>query len=233
MAHRRACKWMAWLMEMSMPKAKKKSTTALPLVLHIYCEGEKTEPGYLREYLEMNYFGEHRYHVVKIESTKKNTPIQLVDVAVAAKKSAKCPSGDEFWVVYDRESTAKYSDELHANASAKARANGVHIALSNVCFELWILLHFKSNTAAFGSFDDLMANSGLKKELRKIGVNDYDKGNAAIFEKIRAFIGDARARAEAMNQNTLGSAPPRKNQPYQLNPFTAMHELLDAIDAFK
>jgi hypothetical protein len=115
-----------------MPKRKPALTLQPKQLLHIYCEGEKTEPNYLSAYIQANFPGNNGRKVVVIEKTKKNTPIQLGDVAVAAKRSNKNLDNDEYWVVYDREAIAKYTDELHANASKKARDNGVHIALSNV-----------------------------------------------------------------------------------------------------
>ena len=46
-----------------------------------------------------------------MEDTNKNTPVQLIDVAIDAKKQG---SPDEVvWVVFDRESESKYSHELH------------------------------------------------------------------------------------------------------------------------
>jgi hypothetical protein len=216
-----------------MPKKKPTITLNPRKLLHIYCEGEKTEPNYLNSYIQANFPGNSGRKVIVVEETKKNTPRQLVDVATAAKKSDRNIDDDEYWVVYDRESTSKYSDELHAKASKKALDNGVHIALSNVCFELWVLLHFKANTASFDCCVDLMENSSLMGEFKKIGIK-YEKSGTLIFDKLtKEMIVDARVRAKKMNQTTLNSAPKNVIQPHKLNPYTDVHLLLDAIDKFK
>lgn len=215
-----------------MPKKKSSAIRALPAVMHIYCEGEKTEPNYINKYIA-GKFTDRRRKVVQVEATKKNTPIQLVEVALQHKNSHDCPNHDEFWVVYDREAPAKYLDELHKKALDLAVKNNINVALSNVCFELWLLLHFKGNTAPYASYNDLMASSDFRSELLKAGISDYEKGNTAIFDVVLSRLNTAKTRAIAMNQHTLSSAANGKNKPYQLNPYTDVYLLFDAIDGFK
>ena len=165
-----------------MPKPNKRPKQELKPVLHIFCEGAKTEPNYLNGYLERFFSANRRLKVVAIENTKKNTPKQLVEVAIEKKKT--CPEGDFFWTVFDRESEQKYPDKLHAEAYNNAKGNNISIALSNVCFEAWLLLHFINSSAAYNSFDDLRTNSPLRAKCRDRGIKDYDKGDKAIFNKL-------------------------------------------------
>ena len=211
-----------------LPKKKSHKKRPLPPVLHIYCEGEKTEPNYIEKYLK----SKSRRKVIRVEPTKKNTPVQIVEEAIKHKKNSNCPDDDVFWIVYDKEATSRYSDQLHKEAFDKAKANNINVALSNVCFELWILLHFKQSTAPYANYDDLMATSDIKRELSKVGVDNYEKGNADIFRVISAEMGNARNRAKEMNELTIASAARHIKQPYQLNPYTDVHLLLDAIDDF-
>ena len=214
-----------------MPKNRARIEKELLPKFHIYCEGEKTEPNYLNGYIGNMYPGNVRLKIIEIVPTKKNTPKQLVDEAVADKKS-KYPNGDIFWVVYDRESKHKYSDKLHMEAYQKAKSNNVYIGFSNVCFELWLLLHFQDTCAPYSCCDDLIKNSNLHAECKKIGLSNYSKGDKYIFNKIDDHIGKARERAEKMNREMLASADPSKVLPYHLNPYTDVHKLLDAIDEF-
>ena len=80
-----------------MPKKRNRPKRQLKPVMHIFCEGEKTEPGYLNGYLDRFFPGNRSLKVIKVEPTKKNTPKQLVDEAVSMKRSS--PKGDVFWVV--------------------------------------------------------------------------------------------------------------------------------------
>ncbi len=160
-----------------MPKKNNRPKKEIKPVLHIYCEGEKTEPNYLNGYIDKFFPTNRRLKVIKIEATKKNTPKQLVDEAVTAKIAAIKNSLDEdvFWVVYDRESEQKYTDALHALAYDKGQKHGISIAISNVCFEAWLLLHFQDTTASYSCYDDLRNNSVLRAECKIRGLIDYDK----------------------------------------------------------
>lgn len=215
-----------------MPKPRKRGVKPVKPVLHIYCEGEKTEPIYLRGYINKFHSCSRRSKVIEIEKTRKNTPVQLVEEAVRLKKDQHTPHGDEFWVVYDRESVAKYSEVLHRKAYDKAKANSINVALSNVCFEIWVLMHLVNSNASYSSCDDLLSRSPLRAELNKRGIDKYDKAESKIFEVISNDIGTARERAERMNQATLKSSFDNENTPYKLNPYTQVHNLLDAIDDF-
>jgi hypothetical protein len=212
-----------------MPKKKNRPIRDVKPVLHIYCEGEKTEPNYFNGYLEKFFPTNRRLKVIKIETTKKNTPKQLVDVAIAAKKNSL--DDDVFWVVYDRESVHKYPDQLHAAAYCKAQKNAIFLAISNVCFEAWLLLHFQEANASYSCYDDLRSNSILRDECKKRGISDYDKGNIFIFTALKVDeIKDARERAKRINEQTINSADPSRTKPYQWNPYTDVYKLLDAID---
>lgn len=216
-----------------MPKPRKnRQEQKLKPVLRIYCEGAKTEPNYLQGYIDKFFPTNRRLKVVRIENTKKNTPKQLVDEAVLAKKVAnKSGLNDSFWVVYDRESEIKYSEELHRNAYKKAQRNDVAVVLSNVCFEVWLVLHFQETAAPYSCYDELRKSSLLRQEFRKRGISDYDKGEKTIFSLFsEQEVQNARARALQMNLQMEQSADPSRNSPYHMNPFTDVYKLLDKID---
>lgn len=112
----------------------------------ILCEGEQTEPLYLQELGRV-----HRSLVeVRVEGRGEG-PRTLVRAAVERKRLASREAArfgdphlayDEVWCVFD-------VDEHHhlPEARDQARANGVELAISNPCFELWALLHFQDQTA--------------------------------------------------------------------------------------
>ncbi|HET9179710.1 MAG TPA: RloB family protein [Terriglobia bacterium] len=121
-------------------------TEPRPSVL-ICCEGEVTEPTYLN-----GLKNELRIRLVRIQVVPVGQdPKKLVDYAVDEKRRSEREarkSGDanleydEVWCVFDVDSHAHIPD-----AKQKANANGIHLAISNPCFELWLLLHFENRTA--------------------------------------------------------------------------------------
>lgn len=211
-----------------MPKPRGAANKPVKPILHIFCEGEKTEPNYLNGYLGKFHSGNRRLNVIKVEKTKKNTPVQLVNEAIKKKKASI--SSDCFWVIYDRESPLKYPDSLHKNAFDKADSKQINIAITNVCFEVWLLLHFVEVSAPYINCDDLLKNSPLKTKLKENGITKYEKSDTTIFPILEDHIQTAKKRAKKMNNTTRKGS--YNSEPYKLNPYTNVYMLLDAIDKF-
>lgn len=212
-----------------MPKKRNKNNKIAKPVFHIYCEGEKTEPIYINGYIN-EYLSEHR-NILIVEENDKTTPVQLVELAIKDKKNN--PENDIYWVVFDRESVNKYSHVLHLKAKKEAEKNGINIAISNICFEYWLLLHLKYTTAFYENYDDLIKNSELKTLLEKQGLKvKYDKADTQIFDLLKNKIKDAIQNAEKVNNSAISGAEPGKESPCYLNAYTNFHELLIDMKIF-
>jgi hypothetical protein len=204
--------------------------------VYIFCEGKKTEPNYIRAYIKMFYPACARLKdaekPVTLQDTVKNTPKQLVNEAVTFSKSLDFKK-DQVWVMYDRESPAKYTDDNHGQAWLNAKRNGVHVALSNVCFEYWLLLHLTETSQPANSFDDLIGTVAFKSAFREIGFSNYQKGEARVAEELitKDRVENAKSRARRINKQAQAGCPaPDIELPYRLNPYTNVYEVLDAID---
>jgi RloB-like protein len=111
----------------------------------IVCEGEVTEP---------NYFNDLRHQtrsLVELRIEPGGTPKALVEQAVEAKRAAEKAAKrgkdenlkyDVAWCVFDVD-----EHPFVAEARQQASDNGIRIAVSNPCFELWALLHFQDQHA--------------------------------------------------------------------------------------
>jgi hypothetical protein len=114
-----------------MPKPRKKSERKVKTKIYIFCEGRKTEPNYIRAYIRHFHPACVRLkdaeRPVEIKDTVKNTPKELVEAAVKFSKTAEHEE-DSIWVMYDRESAAKYSDDNHQTAWHKAKNNNIKMA---------------------------------------------------------------------------------------------------------
>ncbi|MCY0947686.1 RloB family protein [Streptomyces antarcticus] len=113
----------------------------------IYCEGECTEDQYFKGLRQ-----ELRSLPVTINiGPDHGEPLSLVRSAIKHKERAERSAADrytpydEVWCVVDIEAPVRHPslDE----AIKLARRSGVHLALSNPCFELWLLLHIKDVSA--------------------------------------------------------------------------------------
>ncbi len=186
-------------------------------VLHIYCEGE-TEESYLNAYKRFR-----KYSCCEIEHSHHTDPVGLIQEAIKAKENA--PSSDSYWVVYDLEDVSlENKRQTHVEAYRLAQANGIHIALSAISVEVWILLHFTPAPKAYLNCD------GAVRALKKYLPN-YKKGSANVFIAIQNLISDARKNAVSLQRRWEHDSP--NGKPYELNPNTSFHLLLDAIDQIR
>lgn len=150
------------------------------LRLLVVCGGKRTEPDYFR-----GLKGHLRNPAVQIRlKAKVCAPRDLVE---HARKIAPA-SGDEFdevWCVVD-------SDEFDLEpAIALATKLDVRLAVSNPCFELWLLLHHQDCTAPL---------CGAKAVLRQLTkqVPGYQK-NGLRFADFEPGLADALRRAERLD----------------------------------
>ena len=215
-----------------MPKKRHVMRSIRP-VFYIFCEGEKTEPYYLEHYIRCHCAGFRSVLVnqIKIPKTKRTDPNSLVGQAIKQKNKSPTPDKDRYWCAYDREAENVVHKSIHIKAFNAASENGIEIAFSNVCFEVWLLLHKQDGCASYISCDDLLKRSALKKLFP-----GYAKGCRRKFES--ADIAHARKHAVKMNAQTCNvkvQELPAKIDPCRLvnlNPYTNFYQLLDAIDTF-
>ena len=212
-----------------MPKLRKVSSRDPKPTIKIFCEGEKTEPTYIHGYIRQVCRGALKARV-NVEMTNKNTPVELVEEAVMVKQSNESLPGDIFWVVYDRESVSDILDKIHADAFRKAKVNGIKIALSNVCFECWLNLHFEYSAAAYLNFNDFKRKSNFNTHLKRETGHSYDKSSKDLFAVFKDRISIARDRAKKINADGMDTSNPGKDQPHQINPYFGVPALLDDID---
>ena len=175
----------------------------------VACEGKVTEPRYL-EYLR---------HTERIPLTliieSGMTPKSLVERAVTLKAEAnrsKDPNEhfDEVWCVFDVDEHPKID-----GARQQAGENGISLVVSNPCFELWLLLHFKDHTS---HIDRKKAQSRCRSHMP-----GYNKDPPC--KKLFTLYEDAMHRATALakwheQRNTAGN-----------NPSTNVYEIVNTIRA--
>ncbi|MEQ1501355.1 MAG: RloB family protein [Myxococcota bacterium] len=182
--------------------------------LLVVCEGEVTEPTYIRGYEKLVRNASVQ---IKVEGAG-GVPLTLVRTAVRLKEEAEGEARrsddpfaayDEVWCVFDVDDHPNIPD-----AKQLAASNGIELAISNPCFELWLILHFRDSPGA-----------RHRNELRGIirgFIPDYDKHFR--FEVLAGGVAEAEARARRMEQDArdMGDAIGR-------NPSSFVHRLNESI----
>lgn len=184
----------------------------------IFCEGQRTEPEYLNA-LKMQPFVRDVAAVdLRVETGHGGAvPRTLVALASDARSRATTEDGeiDEFWCVFDVEWPRNHPGL--AEAISQAERNGIRVAVSNPCFELWLILHFQDH--------GVWLDNGEACELRQRLDGSTGKGVDAA--RYLPFVTAAAARAAELDErhDRNGTRFP------QTNPSSGMHLLLAAIES--
>jgi hypothetical protein len=125
----------------------------------IVAEGEQTEPEYfegLAKYARATGVNVFAAHTVGLG----RDPLALVREAIRRRKAADRDEYDEVWCVCDVDA----HDTLH-RALTEARRNAVLMAVTNPCFELWLLWHYRD-------YRRVTSKDLLRRALRQHGCVD-------------------------------------------------------------
>ncbi len=183
-----------------------------PLIL-VVSEGEVTEPEYLNGV--KNACRNPRVAVKVAE--EHGTPMTLVRTAKQYKQGADKQAArekdvnlayDSVWCIFDIDEHPQAGEAMEM-----ARDNRIELAVSNPCFELWLLLHFADSPG-------MQHRATIGKKLKQ-HVPGYDKH--VDFETYRNGYSEAVARARRMDAQADDA-----NEPYR-NPTTGVYRLAELI----
>jgi hypothetical protein len=201
-------------------------------VLHLFVEGQVTEATYADRINELGR--ERRFHLKVQERSTGGKPRDLVDAAIQLRTEELPRARDrrdprrepEVWCLFDRDEHGEVD-----TAIADATRNGVRVAFSHPCFELWLLLHFQPfATPLSGRCGDLTGklrqHHGFKRFNKHIGEVEW----AALCGR----LDDARVRAlQLVERCRSGGCGPEEHAPHCVptnrDPSTDVWKLLDSL----
>ena len=179
----------------------------------VVCEGRNTEPQYFKQFASV-----HRNSLVEVEiAPGQGVPLTVVRAAKEKKKKAASAAKREsdvnlryewVWCVFDIDEHPHVSE-----ATILAQQNGIQLAISNPCFELWLLLHFRHFAS---TLDRHKVQAMLKTH-----VQGYDK--RIDFDDYAAGYQDAVDRAKNLRNLAASMSDIGRN------PSTAVYELTESI----
>jgi hypothetical protein len=199
------------------PLKRKVATRRPRKTLVIFCEGERTEPEYLDALKRQPSVHDVAAVDLRVETGKGGSvPRTLVGMAAEARSRALDEEAeiDEFWCVFDVEWPRNHPGL--EEAIRQARANGINLAVSNPCFELWLILHFRAHAA--------WLDNNQARRLRRQLDGSSDKGLDAA--KYMCLTVDAARRAAELDKLHRQD---RTAFPHD-NPSSGMHRLLAAVE---
>jgi RloB-like protein len=183
-----------------------------PCIL-IVTEGSITEPEYFRGFAQAC-----RNSRVTVEiAPEHGVPRTVVEAARDRKREAENQANrerddnlayDSVWCVFDIDDHPNVSE-----AKDMAHDNGIGLAISNPCFELWLLLHFRDNPG-------MQHRSKIRDKLKE-HLPNYDKH----IDYISCSTGyqQAVARASRMDQDA------ECNRELYRNPSTGVYKVTELV----
>lgn len=194
------------------PARRKPFLKRKPLLL-VVCEGEKSEPNYFTGLLRSCLNPRVRIEI----SDNHGVPLSLVEDARDHKKEAERRARsekdsnlkyDSVWCVFDIDDHPNVPQAINF-----ARDNQIDLAISNPCFELWLLLHFRTDPGP--------KHRNQIYDLLKTFLPDYSKD--LDFSSFSDGVPKAVERARLLNE-----AAEEVNELYR-NPSTGVYKLTELI----
>lgn len=204
-----------------MPREKlynRKTDVRTARVFVVACEGEHTEKRYFDGLTE----GLRRVRVIPLPALEGlSAPEQVIDRLneFATKRGIEVldqtTGGGELWMVLDVDRWfAPNRIGVTHRVLDEAAQRGYNVAVSNKCFEVWLLFHFEE-VAAHSSVQEL-------EERLRVYLGGYAK-NRLDFEKYRPHIAAAVQRAK--NADTA----PQQREP--AHPGSRVYRLIEAMQS--
>lgn len=195
-------------------KSRQESATAW-----IVCEGKTTEPFYIESLLA--YL---RVNTVSVGVVSGRSDSDAVSVVKRARDRFESEPRDRVFAVIDAEQSnlaeaIQYCKEPLQLANERKMLPEIRIEpiVSNPCFEVWLLLHFRYCDQPFRNYAD------VESELQA-DIFDYFKADPRIFDKVGGGDGVQRALLHAPRLRDLCA------QTGAVSPVTDMDILVKALE---
>ena len=201
----------------------------------VFYGGKVTEDHYLKE-LSDDLAGtgkRTKSQFIRLQFVN-GTPEQIVESASSEVKDRQQEGTenaneekDIIWVVFDKDDFGNnYSTAIHL-----ARQKGIHVAYSNECFELWLLLHFQVQEAAIrrAKLTDFLRKKW--EEIVDITIESKKQVKHFPYGILRTHGSreEAIVRAKLLYGKAETSIP---ESPWKINPVTTVYQLVEQLIRF-
>ncbi len=182
----------------------------------LFCEGTRTEPEYLEALKRQLWVRDSAAVDLQVQNGLGGlVPTTLVSIAIQVRNKSIELDGeiDEFWCVFDVEWPNNHP--ALRDTVEQARQNGVELAISNPCFELWLVLHFQNQTG--------WLNNAEAQRLRHSLDGSQGKGLDTV--RYMPLIMNAAQRAAKLDERHNGNDTEFPHN----NPSSGMHRLISRL----
>ena len=176
-----------------------------PLI--VVTEGKKTEPAYITAFSR-----EHGATNVRVKGTGFD-PQRVVTEAIELKNRLGRDAEAHVWAVFDKDEHERFDPALRL-----AQQEGINVAVSNPCFEIWAVFHYRDHAAPISAHE-------CQRLLEQL-CETYHRTSGKLFKDADVI----RANHDAAVQRGKQSLHDREEEgDPQGNPSTSMHVLMESI----
>ena len=178
----------------------------------IVCEGEKTEPRYLRNLIQLLRVPSAK---VSVHGEGGSAPISVVEHAEKILKQD--PDFETVFLVFDRDRHQSYNRAVDKCRSLVENSSSeiAFIPITSVpCFEYWLLLHVSVSAKPYGA-DPTGASpaDNLISDLKKHSVfSNYNKSDCGFFDSIKQNTDKAAETAERNLREAIKGGSPEYHE---------------------
>lgn len=158
-------------------------------------------------YAVEKYFRRFKTRRVQFDSipTKdcRSSPPAVFERLKAAKAKYEQIEGDSYWLCVDRDSWKEHAFEEVVHQASRQNYG---VAISDPCFEIWILLHFEDLPSTFSNCGEVVKHLQSR-------IGGYTKQCCQIMDLKEQQVHDAMTRARALDAAT---GPGNKTEVYKI-----------------
>ncbi len=186
-----------------------------PLIV-ICSEGETKSSEYY-------YFRNYRTRDLRIQFSTGNStdPKGMLDdlLKYIQKEDIKSEDHVKIFLVLDTDLDDRRIEKIK-EIEETCIENNIEIITSAPTFEIWLLLHYRSNKLRFNNSQD------VKKEIERINGRYSETMN--MYNIIKSNTDQARKIAKSLEENAISN----HEELISANPHTSIYKVLDTIDEF-
>jgi len=180
---------------------RKRETRELAKRFLIVCEDDKSAPNYFRSL--KRYYKLSASSIEVVGSNGNSQPQKVVERAIqrmelASDSASGTEAFSEIWCVIDGDYQEKIAPARHT-----ANRHGIKLAVSTMCFEYWVILHFEENDTSSNDCDTIVRSLKDKDHLP-----NYQKGTCD-FDTVVPQVELASSRAKKLRRT--GELPENQN----------------------
>ena len=191
----------------------RRAGTTIPAArIVVVTEGASTEPEYLKSFNRFHGHGSVRLVPIGGVGDPRSVVERAIDEAEKL-KGDRLAGRDSVWAMFDRDVHPRFDE-----ARDLARGNNISLAVSNPCFEIWGIFHYRDHDAPLGRHEC----QRLFGEL----CNGYRVRRGKVFDDVEAI---ERNYSDAVERATTSLVRRDEEGTPGGNPSTTVHHLTEHI----